>query len=99
MSLTAAQEDATRQELATNLSRSGLTTADLAKALGTTSTIIEQTMQLNARHIEDPWIIVTYLQQYMQAHQIDSVPYTALKGDYHQYWFLNARRIEKGRIK
>ncbi|MTV82323.1 DUF2316 family protein [Secundilactobacillus folii] len=99
MSLTIEQEDATRHELAENLTRSGLTINDLAQALKTTPAIISATMDLDARHIEDPWIIATYLQTYMQAHHQDAVPYTALKGDYHHYWFLNAKRIERGVIK
>ncbi|WDF81722.1 DUF2316 family protein [Lacticaseibacillus pabuli] len=98
MSLTLAQQQATRDEFATNMQRSGLSLETVANALGTTPDVIAANLQLNSRRIEDPWIIRNYLLDEMQQHGQTPVPFTALKGDFHQYWFLNAAIIERGII-
>ncbi|WP_010621905.1 DUF2316 family protein [Paucilactobacillus suebicus] len=98
MSLTHQQTIDTKNELKQNFELSGLSVNDLASALGTTTATIERTMNLDANHIEDPWIIKNYLEKKIVADGNRPVKFTALVGDYHQYWFLNSRRIEKARL-
>ncbi|MFD1486034.1 DUF2316 family protein [Lacticaseibacillus baoqingensis] len=99
MSLTPAQTNATRNEFHTNIQRSGLTLEQIATALGTTPAVIAQSIDMHPRHIDDNWIIRNFLLQYMAEHGIEPVPFTALVGDYHRYWFLNADIIERGIIE
>ena len=99
MSLTLAQEQATRSEFAANIKRSGLSLATIAAALGTTAdTIEEEVIQLNPKRLEDPWIVRNYLLDEMSKKGQTPVLFTALKGDFHHYWFLNNKIIERGKI-
>ncbi|MCI1986086.1 MAG: DUF2316 family protein [Lactobacillus sp.] len=98
MSLTPAQMTATRQEFKANIERSGLSLAEIATALGTTPAVIAQSIDLHPRRIDDNWIIRNYLLDYLSAHHIEPVAFSALAGDYHRYWFLDADRITRGVI-
>ncbi|WP_225419239.1 DUF2316 family protein [Lacticaseibacillus songhuajiangensis] len=98
MSLTMAQTVATKREFKENIQRSQLSMEQIASDLGTTPEVITQSITMHPRRIEDNWIIRNYLNEYLAAHQITEVPFTALTGDYHRYWFLNAAIIERGII-
>ncbi|WP_461215118.1 DUF2316 family protein [Lacticaseibacillus sp. GG6-2] len=98
MSLTPAQTQATRHEFQENIRRCHLSLADIAVALGTTPAVIAQSIDMHPRRIDDNWIIRNYLLDYMNAHHIDGVPFSALTGDYHRYCFLDAAVIERGKI-
>ncbi|MBT9671950.1 DUF2316 family protein [Secundilactobacillus kimchicus] len=98
MSLTIAQIEATKQEFKENIARSGLSLDDLALVLNTTSEVIAQSIAMHPRRIEDNWIIRNFLMKYMADNGIEVVPFTALLGDYHDYWFLDDRVVERGLI-
>ena len=98
MPLTPAQEDATRAELKESFEKSGLTLAQAAKATGTSTDVIERTMKLDANRLEDPWILKNLFNDTISAKGAAPVIFSALKGDFHKYWFLNARIIERGQI-
>lgn len=98
MSLSLAQAKATHDEFKMNIARSGLTLDDLAKALGTTAAVIDQCIDMHPRRIDDNWILRNYLLDYLARHNIEAVPFSALVGDYHDYWFLNSKIISRGII-
>lgn len=98
MSLTTLQTEATRREFKTNINRSGHSIDELADALHTTPEVIAQCVDMHPDRIEDPWIIRNYLQDDLAKQGLTAAPFTALVGDYHQYWFLDAARIERGLI-
>ncbi|WP_164848025.1 DUF2316 family protein [Lacticaseibacillus hulanensis] len=98
MSLTAEQTVATRNEFKENIARSGLSLTQIATQLGTTADVIAESIDMHPRRIDDNWIIRNFLLQYLNEHNIEPVPFTALTGDYHRYWFLNSDVIERGII-
>ncbi|WP_407893192.1 DUF2316 family protein [Lacticaseibacillus sp. N501-2] len=98
MSLTIAQQVATKKEFKQNLAISGLDLATIAQALGTTQATIEANLRLEPDRLEDPWILRNYLLKQIQAQGQEPVTFTALKGDYHQYWFLDGGYIDRGII-
>ena len=98
MSLTYEQQQNTKKELKENLLLTGLTLEKVASDLETTTSYIEDLLNLKSKHIEDPWILKEYLEKTLKEQGKVSIPFTALKGDYHDYWFLNSRRIDKGKL-
>lgn len=94
MSLTKNEQVNTINELHQSFDNSGLTLEDVADSLNTDPQYIADLLNLKAHRIEDPWILKNFLEQYNQAHQLGKVEFTALKGDYHDYWFLNAQTID-----
>lgn len=98
MSLTRLQTQATRREFKINLSRSGRSLNQIATSLHTTPEVIAQCIAMQPEHIEDPWIVRNYLLDALAEQGLTPEPFTALVGDYHQYWFLDAARIERGII-
>lgn len=98
MSLTVAEKRVTKKELQRNLILSGLSEEQVARDLKTSPKTIQNILQLKVTHIEDPWILKSYLEEQILGQQKNPLPFTALKGDYHQYWFLDSRRIEQRRL-
>lgn len=98
MSLTPAQTEASRREFKENIKRSGLSLTDIANELGTTADVIARCIDMHPRRIDDNWIIRNFLLKYMTDHGIEPLPFTALVGDYHDYWFLNPDIVERGII-
>lgn len=98
MSLTAQQEDDTRRELKVNFDKAQVTVHEAATALGTTDEYIEQLMRLEPDRLEDTWILKNYLIEKVTAAGKEVTPFTALGGDYHVIWFLNADYIDGKRI-
>jgi hypothetical protein len=96
MSLTRTQQQATIAEFKQNLQLSGLTTTAIAHDLHTNTDTIEALIQLHTQAIENPWILRNYLLKQVSAAGKQPVAFTALVGDYHSYWFLNAKKIERG---
>lgn len=99
MSLTAKQKEDTRRELRENLDESGLDVADVAIALGTTEEYIEQLLALEPRRLEDTWILRNHLLEAVEAKGNAPTEFTALVGDWHDYWFLDGGYIDGKRIK
>lgn len=98
MSLTPAEQVATRQELQANFALSGLSFAQIAQDLATTPQRVQAALKLNVRHIEDPWILRNYLNEQLQQAGKTPVAYSKLTGDPAGYWFLDAQRIQRGRL-
>ncbi|CAJ1228374.1 DUF2316 family protein [Lactiplantibacillus xiangfangensis] len=96
MSLKEIERTNTRQELRANYERSGLSLDQVATDLETTPTHVEDVMDLNVVHIEEPWILRNYLNDSLLDQGVTPVPYSRLKGEPSEYWFLNQQRIEQG---
>lgn len=89
------EKENTINELRTSFDNSGLKLSDVAEALQTDEGYISDLLHLQARKIEDPWILKNYLEQYNADHDRPVVTFTALSGDYHRYSFLNSKTIER----
>lgn len=98
MSLNPQQMINTKKEFQDNFERTGLSLEQIAADLHTTPNVIDNTLNLEVNQIEDPWVLKNYLEDVLEQHGIDSVPFTALVGDYHRYWFLNSSRIYQKKI-
>lgn len=99
MSLTRNEQEATKAELQEALAVSGLSIQQVAEELGVTSQVIEDTLNLNCRAIENPWVLKEFLADEARKQGKEPVFFTALKGDYHRYWFLNARVIDERKMR
>ena len=98
MSLSEKQKEATRQELRENLERSGVSIAQAAADLGTTEAYIEQLLRLEPRRLEDTWILKNYLIDKVKEAGKTPKAFTALAGNYHIIWFLDAGYIDGKKI-
>lgn len=98
MSLTTTQRTATIKEFKDNMHRLGLTTQQLAQTFNVNPHTIERIINLQSNRLEYPWIIRAYLIN--QAHQqgIELTPFTALRGDPHDYWFLDNTILDNNTI-
>ncbi|MHA6603134.1 DUF2316 family protein [Aerococcus urinae] len=99
MSLTLAQRGETKQALKTAFTKTGLSKQELAETLETSESYLDQVFQLQGQRLEDAWILKNYLNTYLSDHEQEPVPFQALGGDYHDYWFLDAKLIERGLLK
>lgn len=95
MSLNAQQMQATRDELQANFALTGLTKAQVADDLGISSTKLDHLFDLTQQSLNDPWILRNYLIEKVEADGKTPVPFTALSGDWHRYWFLNSAVIDR----
>ncbi|MBC2317525.1 DUF2316 family protein [Listeria booriae] len=95
MSLTQQQVTDTIREFQQNLAISEWSVEQIAAELQTSSEKINRILHLEQHSIEDPWILKEFLEQQINKSGKTAVPLTALKGDYHQYWFLKAKKIDK----
>ena len=98
MSLTAMQKDDTRRELRENFDKAGVSIPVIAEDLGTTEDYIEQLFRLEPRRLEDTWILKNYLIDKVKAQGKEPTKFTALGGDYHVIWFLDAGYIDGKKI-
>ncbi|PWG00015.1 DUF2316 family protein [Levilactobacillus bambusae] len=98
MSLNPQEMSNTRRELQENFELTGLTKAQVASDLAISEIKLERLFSLTQRSLKDPWILRNYLIKKVEETGQQPVPFTALKGDYHQYWFLNGRQIERGKM-
>lgn len=98
MSLTKQQQINTLNEFQENFALLGLSTQEIADELRTTSKKIEAILRLQPVAIEDPWILKNYLEERLLDQEKTPIPFTALIGDYHDYWFLDASKIEKRKL-
>lgn len=99
MSLTVEQQENTIEEFKENVALTGLTTEQIALDLHTDTATIERILQLSSRSIEDPWIVKNYLTEKIMELGKEPIPFSALVGDYHDYWFLNAKKIDRKKIR
>lgn len=99
MSLTHQQELDTIHEFQENISLTGLSLQQIATDLKTHPKTIEQIIQLRPHSIEEPWILRNYLLEKITEQGKTPIPFTALVGSHHDYYFLNARKIDKKELK
>lgn len=95
MSLNQREKIDTINELQQSFRLSGLTVQQIATQLQTKADYVCDLLKLDTKRIEDPWILKNFLQDYNQNHSIGTVKFTVLKGDYHDYGFLNSAIIER----
>lgn len=98
MSLTKEQIKNTTEEFRKNLKLSELSLEQIADDLHTDKCTIEKIININAKSIEDPWILKNYLNDKIKEIGKEPIPFSALVGDYHSYWFLNSRKIDKKKV-
>lgn len=96
MTLSKEQIKATKSEVAENLALADLTIAEVAKELNTSEVKIERILNLKQRSLNDGWILRNYLLRKVAEVGKTPVPFTALSGDYHGYWFLDGEEIDSG---
>ncbi|EAW7104104.1 TPA: DUF2316 family protein [Listeria monocytogenes] len=96
MTLSKEQIKATKSEFAENLALADLTIVEVAKELNTSQVKIERIFNLKQRSLNDGWILRNYLLRKVTEVGKTPVPFTALIGDYHEYWFLDGEEIDSG---
>lgn len=99
MSLTVEQQIATKAELRAAMDLVGLSVEDLAQALQVTPAVIQASLELKGRAIENPWVLKEYLADQARAQGLEPIEISALRGDYHQYWFLDSRVIDERTLR
>ncbi|EAE8346628.1 DUF2316 family protein [Listeria monocytogenes] len=96
MTLSKEQIKATKSEFAANLALANLTIAEVAKELNASETKMERILNLKQHSLNDGWILRNYLLKKVVEAGKTPVPFTALSGDYHGYWFLDGKQIDSG---
>lgn len=99
MSLTREQEDNTRRELQENFEKSGVTIEQAAADLDTTPAYIRQLLRLEPVRHDHTWILRNYLLEKVRENGKTPTSFTALKGDAHDYWFLDGDYVDRGKIQ
>ncbi|MDV7719334.1 DUF2316 family protein [Pediococcus ethanolidurans] len=95
MSLNSQQVSNTINELHENFVRSGLSKQQVADDLHISLIKLEKLFTLTQSSLNDPWILRNYLIQKVEENGKVPVTFTALVGNWHQYWFLNSRVIDQ----
>ncbi|WP_086349604.1 DUF2316 family protein [Candidatus Enterococcus clewellii] len=98
MTLTVKQQENTIEEFKQNIALTGRSIEQIARDLHTDAETIRQVQQLNAQSLEEPWVLRNYLLQTLEQMGKTPVAFSALVGDHHQYWFLNAAKIDQKKI-
>ena len=99
MSLTFAQQEATKKELKESMALVNMTAQDIANALLVDEQVVLNVLELKGKAIESPWILKEFLQEEARNQGKEPIAFTALTGDYHHYWFLNSKIIEQKKIR
>lgn len=98
MSLSNEQRAATIREFQENMNRLGLTAERIGEDFGVSGGRVKQIINLKSGVLEYPWIIRAYLLGKAEAQGVELMPFTALRGDPHDYWFLDGNFIDRGEI-
>ena len=105
MSLNSEQRAATIREFQENMSRLGLTAErrqgfwrQRAGGGGKNPWRVEQIITLKSGVLEYPWIIRAYLLSRAETQGVELTPFMALRGNPHDYWFLDGDSIDRGEI-
>lgn len=98
MSLTSEQKTNTIREFQDNMNLLGLDTQTIADHFGVSRNTIERIITLRSGILEYPWIVRGYLLDTAKAQGTEPIPFTALRGDPHDYWFLDDRIIDANTI-
>ena len=78
------------------MSRLGLTAERIGKDFG--GSRVEQIITLKSGVLEYPWIIRAYLLSRAETQGVELTPFMALRGNPHDYWFLDGDFIDRGEI-
>ncbi|KAB7788309.1 hypothetical protein F7D08_1050 [Bifidobacterium cebidarum] len=98
MSLTSEQRAATIREFRENMALLGLTADQIGADFGVSGAIITNIIELRSGVLEYPWIVRGYLLDKVAAEGVNPIPFSALRGDPHGYWFLDDRIIDANRL-
>jgi hypothetical protein len=98
MSLSKKQKIQTIREFEENVALTELTLEEIALEVGTNAANLEQIMQLACESFEDPWIVRNYLIEKLTDMGKEPIPFSALRGDHHDYWFLDTAKIDRKKI-
>ena len=98
MSLNSEQRAATIREFQETMSRLGLTAERIGKDFGVSGSRVEQIITLKSGVLEYPWIIRAYLLSRSETQGVELTPFMALRGNPHDYWFLDGDFIDRGEI-
>lgn len=98
MSLTSRQKIDTVDQFSQNMALLGLSPERIAHDLGSTAHHVERVARLDGVALEDPWILRNYLLDEAAKIGVEPVPFTALVGDHHDYWFPDATAVDQGRL-
>lgn len=98
MSLNQTQIENTIKELRTNFELTGLTKEQVMADLNISALKFDNIMNLDQQALEDPWIMRNYLLKKVVAAGNEPIPFTALRGDYTKYSFLDSKIIDDGKI-
>ncbi len=98
MSLNAIERRNTRNEFTKNIKLIGETTESLATRLAISESCLIEIISLNGSKIEDPWIVRNYILDYANQNNIQLIPFSKLKGQASDYFFLDSGYIKSGRI-
>ncbi|TYC48346.1 DUF2316 family protein [Weissella muntiaci] len=98
MSLNSVQRENTKMEFAQNIRLAGIEKVQIASELGISMVKLDRILKLDQSSLNDPWILRNYLINKIQEVGEEPVPFTALVGDWHDYWFLDSDIIDQGKI-
>nr|WP_131298188.1 DUF2316 family protein [Bifidobacterium longum] len=65
---------------------------------GVSGSRVEQIITLKSGVLEYPWIIRAYLLSRAETQGVELTPFMALRGNPHDYWFLDGDSIDRGEI-
>lgn len=99
MSLNKQEKINTINELNANFKLLNQSTSEVAKKLNTTEDKINDILNLKTKNIEDPWILLTFMNEELAKENKTPVSYSKLSGDYNQLFFLNCSIIDNKIIK
>ena len=68
------------------------------KDFGVSGSRVEQIITLKSGVLEYPWIIRAYLLSRAETQGVELTPFMALRGNPHDYWFLDGDSIDRGEI-
>lgn len=77
------------------MSRLRLTAEQIGKDFGVSGSRVEQIITLKSGVLEYPWIIRAYLLSKAETQGVELTPFTALRGNPHDYWFLDGNLIDR----
>lgn len=95
MSLNSEQRAATIREFQENMSRLGRP-PNGGRDFGVSGSRVEQIITLKSGVLEYPWIIRAYLLSRSETQGVELTPFMALRGNPHDYWFLDGDFIDRG---
>lgn len=98
MSLNILERKRTKDEFKRNIALIGLTTGEVAIKLNIPENKLVNIIKLNDDCIENPWIVRNFIISYAQEHNLQLMQFSKLKGDYHNYLFLDSNYIDKETI-